>query len=79
MTAGLSRILETGVRAELSLFLMEIFISMMVSLSGIMMEVSLLYMLTCVEMGLGVTKRTRKMKTRKTWKMILQSVASMLI
>ena len=46
---------------QLSLFLMEIFISMIVSMNGIMMEVSLLNMLKDVEMGIGVTEMIRKL------------------
>ena len=58
--------LETGRRAELSLFLTEIFISMTVSLSGIMMEVSLVNMLPGGWTGLEITKKIKTYMKTKT-------------
>ena len=67
ITAGLWRMLETGRRAELSLFLTEIFISMTVSLSGIMIEVSLVNMLPGGWTGLEITKKIKTTTRKKIW------------
>ena len=56
---------------------MEILISITVSLSGMMMEVSLLNMVPGAEIGLEMTEMTRKMIGKMTWK-IMQNFVSML-